>query len=855
MCIMNLTKKAAWITFCICLISGLFCRAQQENIWAFGLNSGLNFNGATPTPYSTAIVANEASASVCDAAGQLLFYTNGTKAWDRNHNVMPNGTGLQTLTTDNASSTQGALIVPMPDSAHKYYVFSLTEYGMTNGALFYSIVNMNLNGGMGDVEAGWKAIYVDSNLTEQMTAVEGPDCSVWLLAVSRDDTLKAFRINYSGVHTIPVKSPVLFSRGIYEGVIGSIDVSPNKQRMALARGRASLYDFDVQAGTCSNAMYLDTGYYHYSTCFSPDNSKLYTTNESGGLYQYSVNAGNPQQILASKYLVSGLKFYAQKRAPDGKIYVVNSTQANDNLLKEIQFPNLAGAACQYANGPPLLLGLRIGLPTVVIPAMITRGDQFSITTLSGGCGAINLTLQTDTSGSNHLWNTGSTAPAIQVTSPGTYWVSYDKPCNRHVDTFKIVYDFLPTMLPQWNAKPACRNEHNGTAWIERQAGDTSTYSIMWRDAQQVLLSTTDTLLNVASGTYTLQILYGNSCDTVIEFLIPSENYDAGFTVDTLVCAGSTLSFNNTSNTHFQHFNWSFGDGSFSMTADPEHRYNQSGNYQVTLSARGAICNDTITKSITVDAEATTIGFQKDKLELCIGETLNFNPRQIDGNTWTGLHWDFGDDNEWLQESIMPLQHAYDINGVMYINMTTHFRACPDISISDSIIVYPFPLVRIGPDTSLCLGGAPIYLSNAIAGRDGDQYLWNTGDTSHSLKVVHHGTYSLRVTSENGCATTEIVDVKKDCYIDIPNAFTPNDDGYNDYFFPRQLLSGSLTRFSMKIFNRWGQLVFETTNILGRGWDGRFNDAIQPGGVYPYLIEIQVNDKYAEKYQGNVTLLR
>jgi gliding motility-associated-like protein len=60
---------------------------------------------------------------------------------------------------------------------------------------------------------------------------------------------------------------------------------------------------------------------------------------------------------------------------------------------------------------------------------------------------------------------------------------------------------------------------------------------------------------------------------------------------------------------------------------------------------------------------------------------------------------------------------------------------------------------------------------------------------------------------------------------------------------------------MKIFNRWGQLVFETENAQGRGWDGRFNDAMQPGGVYPYLIEIQVNGKYAEKYQGNVTLLR
>lgn len=851
---MNWTKTLAWITFSICLLNGIFCPAQQENIWAFGFNSGLDFNGATPTPYNTAIVANEASASVCDATGQLLFYANGTKAWDRNHNVMPNGTGLQTLSTDNASSTQGALIVPMPDSAHKYYIFSLTDYGSTNGTLFYSIVNMNLNGGMGDVEAGSKAIYLDSNLTEQMTAVAGPDCNIWLLTVSRDDTLKAFNIDYSGIHTIPVKSPVLFSRGIYEGVIGSIDVSPDKQKIALARGRASLYDFDVQAGTCSNALYLDTGYYHYGVCFSPDNSKLYATNENGGLKQFNVNAGGPQQIQASKYLVSGLKFYALKRGPDNRIYVVNSSQGNDNLLKVIQFPNLPGAACQYANGPPLLLGLRIGLPTIVVPAT-ERGDQVSIATLSGGCGVINLTLQADTNGGNYLWNTGSIAPAIQVTSPGTYWVRYDMPCNRQVDTFIVSYDFLPTMFPQLNTKPACSNEHNGSAWIERQPGDTSQYSITWRNAQQVLLSTNDSLLHVAPGAYTLQILFGTGCDTIIDVLITSENYDARFTADTLICVGDTLLFNNNSDAHFQQFDWSFGDGSFSQNPNPGHQYGQPGNYLVTLSAMGAICTDTITKNITVDAVVTPLGFQKDKLQLCTGEMLHINPLPMDTSTWTGLHWAFGDDSEWFQESIVPLQHAYDINGVMHINMTARFRACPDIRIQDSVSIYPFPVVDMGPDTSMCLNGAPLYLSNTTGVRDGDRYLWNTGDTSYSLKVVHHGMYSLRVTSDKGCATTETVEVKKDCYIDVPNAFTPNNDGYNDYFFPRKLSSNSLTRFHLKIFNRWGQVVFETANLQGQGWDGRFNDVPQPGGVYPYLIEVQINGEHAEKYQGNVTLLR
>jgi hypothetical protein len=101
------------------------------------------------------------------------------------------------------------------------------------------------------------------------------------------------------------------------------------------------------------------------------------------------------------------------------------------------------------------------------------------------------------------------------------------------------------------------------------------------------------------------------------------------------------------------------------------------------------------------------------------------------------------------------------------------------------------------------------------------YLWNTGDTTRQLKVTRPGTYSLRLSAEPlGCAATATIEIKKDCYLDIPNAFTPGSDGLNDYFFPRQLLSQNITQFRMFIFDRWGKKVFETSGLDGRGWDGR-----------------------------------
>src|SRR5690606_9996975 len=104
-------------------------------------------------------------------------------------------------------------------------------------------------------------------------------------------------------------------------------------------------------------------------------------------------------------------------------------------------------------------------------------------------------------------------------------------------------------------------------------------------------------------------------------------------------------------------------------------------------------------------------------------------------------------------------------------------------------------------------------------------------------------------------STETIEISKDCYIDIPNAFTPNGDGHNDYFFPRQLLSENVSQFRMQVFNRWGQLIFESDRPDGRGWDGRFNGKAQPTGVYLYRIDVTFSNGSKENYQGNMTLIR
>ncbi len=124
-----------------------------------------------------------------------------------------------------------------------------------------------------------------------------------------------------------------------------------------------------------------------------------------------------------------------------------------------------------------------------------------------------------------------------------------------------------------------------------------------------------------------------------------------------------------------------------------------------------------------------------------------------------------------------------------------------------------------------------------------------------MAVKEPGIYSVEVRSACGCYNTQTISIKKDCYLDIPSAFSPNGDGQNDYFFSRMLKARDIHRFEMRIVDRWGQLMFVANGADGRGWDGRCANLDQPAGVYIYQVDIRFGNGRQESYSGNVTLLR
>ena len=205
--------------------------------------------------------------------------------------------------------------------------------------------------------------------------------------------------------------------------------------------------------------------------------------------------------------------------------------------------------------------------------------------------------------------------------------------------------------------------------------------------------------------------------------------------------------------------------------------------------------------------------------------------------------------------VNPAVYSFADSGTYTVNLQTYYRACPTVTLSTNVRVYKNPEVDLGQDTAICPGSNGILLVDKInEGRPGASWMWNTGQTSPSITIGSAGMYFVK-TSIYGCVTTDTIWVKEDCYMNVPNVFTPNGDGVNDYFYPRQYLTKGLTTFTMNIYNRWGQEIFTTNTLDGRGWDGKFNDAPQPEGVYIYTIDATFKDGQKEHKQGNITLMR
>ena len=343
---------ALLIIFGVSFVPSLLQAQGEGNNWYFGQLAAISFETSPPTVLTNSAMSSfEGCATISDADGNLLFYTDGLTIFNSVHEIMENGEGLQ----GGSSSTQSAIIVPQPGSETIYYVFTVLEFGL-NG-MSYSVVDMTLDGGLGAVTAE-KNILLNSDSSERITAVRhdnGQD--IWIINASfTTNKFYSFLLDDTGINTTAVESTAGVEPNDFG--IGYLKSSFDGEMLVCAHAlglgdNLDILNFDGQTGVVTELMTLTCDpMTPYGVEFSPDQSKLYIggideLQVSGALLQFDLtdlNEASVQSSLTTLFESEGAFFIgAVQRGPDDILYVAQT----NSFLGAILNPNADGLACDF----------------------------------------------------------------------------------------------------------------------------------------------------------------------------------------------------------------------------------------------------------------------------------------------------------------------------------------------------------------------------------------------------------------------------------------------------------------------------------------------------------------------------
>jgi gliding motility-associated-like protein len=222
--------------------------------------------------------------------------------------------------------------------------------------------------------------------------------------------------------------------------------------------------------------------------------------------------------------------------------------------------------------------------------------------------------------------------------------------------------------------------------------------------------------------------------------------------------------------------------------------------------------------------------------LCTGSS-----RMLDAGNYAFYLWGDGSKGRTL---------VVDTIGVYYVTATDNNGCKGSDTVSITSLV-PLPTDFLPDDTSICSYGSLVL--NAKPGYK--SYLWSDNSNASSIVIDKPGLYQLRVTDNNNCEGESSVRITlKDCMkgFYIPTAFTPNNDSRNDIFKP--LLFGNVTSYTFKIYNRFGQIVFQTSDVT-KGWDGRLKTINQDSDVFVWTCSYQFVGELPKIKKGSVVLIK
>jgi gliding motility-associated-like protein len=250
-------------------------------------------------------------------------------------------------------------------------------------------------------------------------------------------------------------------------------------------------------------------------------------------------------------------------------------------------------------------------------------------------------------------------------------------------------------------------------------------------------------------------------------------------------------------------------------------------------------------------------FTSDSVSICASQQVRFIDRSLIGSApLVSWEWNFGDGQIFSPGQIPP-PHLYVTANTYQVTLKIQDSyGCTNVSAPKSFIVYPYPIISAGNDTVLLEGGQIVL--NATASGNDLRYLWEPPLSLSSTTILNPMvsgltddiTYNLTVVARGGCTKTDKVEVTLLKSPQVPNTFSPNNDGVNDNWVIQYL--DSYPNCHIQVFNRQGQLVYESNQYIPPGWNGSYRGKSLPFGTYYYIIEPGSGRK---PITGYVTLIK
>ncbi|MEI6899722.1 MAG: hypothetical protein WCL00_07590, partial [Bacteroidota bacterium] len=316
----------AFIIICFYSLFPDYTYSQGEwNNWIFGHHAGITFNSGPPVPITTVASAYWArgdQVTVSDSLGNLLFYAENNLyksgyVFNRNNIQMPNG---HLFDNNDQNNPQPLFAVQNPADDSVYYIFQMMNPNPSGtGGLYYSILDMRLDGALGDIVPGQKSIRIYSgrytaNVLTGTRHYNNKDAWIIVRNHTDSDTYLSYLVNSSGIDTIPVYSPSLFTADSNFNMVSHMKISPDGTKLiCLADSNAEYCSFNSMTGVITHLFKIychpNQHFYQFGDAeFSIDNKYLYITEgqsaSSGSkLYQIDATKTDSAEFKQSQVLI------------------------------------------------------------------------------------------------------------------------------------------------------------------------------------------------------------------------------------------------------------------------------------------------------------------------------------------------------------------------------------------------------------------------------------------------------------------------------------------------------------------------------------------------------------------------